>query len=125
MTVSAVCQTVEATIRDGQSKINRMVNKPAGSPSDPLCSYDPRPGEGRRSVSFDYLRPNHIAEKSMTIRTTLQTAAAVAAGIIAAAATASVDNLRKPGGVYLLKPGISVAEGSVLSGACQRRDPAV
>jgi hypothetical protein len=49
----------------------------------------------------------------MTIRTTLHAAGAVAAAcMIAAVATASVDTSRKPGGVYLLKPGIFVAKGS-------------
>jgi hypothetical protein len=49
----------------------------------------------------------------MTIRTTLHVAGPIAAAcLIAAAATASVDTSRKPGGVYLLKPGIFVAKGS-------------
>lgn len=38
--------------------------------------------------------------------------AIAAAGMIAASASASVDTSRKPGGVYLLKPGIFVAKGS-------------
>ncbi|MBC3941873.1 hypothetical protein [Sphingomonas albertensis] len=49
----------------------------------------------------------------MKIRTTLHAAGAVAAAcMIVAVATASVDTSRKPGGVYLLKPGIFVAKGS-------------
>lgn len=44
---------------------------------------------------------------------TIHAAIAIATmGMIATAAAASVDRSRKPGGVYLLKPGIFVAKGS-------------
>ena len=46
------------------------------------------------------------------IRTTLHAAGTVAACMFAAGAMASVDTSRKPGGVYVLKPGIFVAKGS-------------
>jgi hypothetical protein len=49
----------------------------------------------------------------MKTRTTSQaTLAFASAGLIASAAVASVDTSRKPGGVYLLKPGIFVEKGA-------------
>lgn len=49
----------------------------------------------------------------MRLHTRIDAAITIASvGMMATAAAASVDTSRKPGGVYLLKPGIFVAKGS-------------
>lgn len=87
----------------------------------PSVRHEPLGGCGRaedkampRSASFGYApRSTRSQEIDMHPQKSLRAAIAIAAtGMIATAAAASVDTSRKPGGVYLLKPGIFVAKGS-------------